>query len=185
MRCNKNILLVGLLYLYCACASAANIENVRVWRAPDNTRLVFDLSSATEHKLLNMPGEQGNAQRIVVILPKAQFSLNWIYLWNNMSEVFIMENKPNMGNQQNRSECIRLMQNLSEADFYALDLKLYLDTHPHDCKAIELFREATKQATACREAFEKCCYPLLASSAGMCDECTWDWLFGAWPSEKM
>lgn len=74
MRCNKNILLVGLLYLYCAWASAANIENVRVWRAPDNTRLVFDLSSATEHKLLNMPGEQGNAQRIVVILPKAQFS---------------------------------------------------------------------------------------------------------------
>ncbi|MEZ5435890.1 MAG: N-acetylmuramoyl-L-alanine amidase [Pseudomonadales bacterium] len=74
MRCNKNILLVGLLCLYCAWASAANIENIRVWRAPDNTRLVFDLSSATEHKLLNMPGEQGNAQRIVIILPKAKFS---------------------------------------------------------------------------------------------------------------
>ena len=76
MRCNKNILLLVLLSICSAWVSAANIENVRVWRAPDNTRLVFDLSSATEHKLLNMPGEQGNAQRIVVILPKAQFSVD-------------------------------------------------------------------------------------------------------------
>ena len=76
MRCNKNILLRVFLSICSAWVSAANIENVRVWRAPDNTRLVFDLSSATEHKLLNMPGEQGNAQRIVVILPKAQFSVD-------------------------------------------------------------------------------------------------------------
>lgn len=96
-----------------------------------------------------------------------------------------MENRTMNPKSINRAECIRLMQNLSEADFFALDLKLYLDTHPHDTKAIELFREATNQACACREAFEKCCYPLLASSAGKDDSCEWDWLFGAWPSQKI
>ncbi len=68
------MLAVGLLSLLWSFSHAANVENIRVWRAPDNTRLVFDLSGPTEHKLLNMPGEHGNAQRIVVILPKAQFS---------------------------------------------------------------------------------------------------------------
>lgn len=72
----KNILLgcAGVLLLLSAWVHAANVENIRVWRAPDNTRLVFDLSSPSDHRLLNMPGEQGHAQRIVVILPKAQFS---------------------------------------------------------------------------------------------------------------
>lgn len=87
-------------------------------------------------------------------------------------------NKPNQ-----QVECMRLMQRLCEADFFALDLKLYLDTHPKDCKALELYVEAAKQTKACREAFENCCYPLLASSAGTNGE--WDWLCGAWPSERM
>lgn len=63
----------GVLLFLPLFSHAANVENIRVWRAPDNTRIVFDLSSSTEHKLLTMPGERGNAQRIVVILPKAQF----------------------------------------------------------------------------------------------------------------
>jgi N-acetylmuramoyl-L-alanine amidase len=66
---------VGVFFLP-AVVLAANVHQVRLWRAPDNTRLVFDLSEPTEHKLLNLSGEKGNAQRIVVILPKAQFSAN-------------------------------------------------------------------------------------------------------------
>jgi N-acetylmuramoyl-L-alanine amidase len=53
---------------------AANIQGVRVWRAPDNTRLVFDLSGPAEHKLISMPGEKGQAQRIVITLPDSQFN---------------------------------------------------------------------------------------------------------------
>ncbi|WP_432470809.1 N-acetylmuramoyl-L-alanine amidase [Amphritea sp. HPY] len=33
---------------------AAEINNVRLWIAPDNARLVFDLSAATEHKLFTL-----------------------------------------------------------------------------------------------------------------------------------
>ena len=31
--------------------SAASVEEVRLWRAPDHTRLVFDLSGELEYKL--------------------------------------------------------------------------------------------------------------------------------------
>lgn len=53
---------------------AASIQSVRVWRAPDNTRLVFDLSGPVEHKLVSLPGEKGQAQRIVITLPDSQFN---------------------------------------------------------------------------------------------------------------
>lgn len=80
-------------------------------------------------------------------------------------------------------ECQRLMQNLSEASFFAFDLNLYLDTHPDDCKALELFNEACRQADAYRETFNQCCYPLRACASGKNDE--WDWLCGAFPSERI
>lgn len=72
----------------------------------------------------------------------------------------------------------QLLKKLSLADFYAQDLKLYLDTHPDDEKALELYREAVKEADACRCAFESEFYPLRASSAGK--DCRWDWLDGQW-----
>lgn len=53
---------------------AASIQSVRLWRAPDNTRLVFDLSGPAEHKLVSLPGEKGQAQRIVITLPGSQFN---------------------------------------------------------------------------------------------------------------
>ena len=71
-----------------------------------------------------------------------------------------------------------LLKKLSQADFYAQDLKLYLDTHPDDERALELYREAVREADACRCAFESEFYPLRASSAGK--ECSWDWLCGQW-----
>lgn len=74
--------------------------------------------------------------------------------------------------------CAALLKKLSEAEFFALDLKLYLDTHPNDCEAIRIYREAVKQAKACRQAFEAECYPLRCESAGKDGD--WDWLCGKW-----
>jgi len=43
-------------------ASPVTIENLRMWRAPDHTRLVFDLSGPVEHKLFTLK----NPDRIVL-----------------------------------------------------------------------------------------------------------------------
>ena len=42
--------------------SAASVEEVRVWRAPDHTRLVFDLSAEAEYKLFTLD----NPARVVI-----------------------------------------------------------------------------------------------------------------------
>ncbi len=77
----------------------------------------------------------------------------------------------------------QLMQKVSEAIFYADDLKLYLDTHPDDTRAIRMFEEAARNAEACVEAFEKRFYPLYAFSSDC--ENDWEWLVGTWPSQIM
>lgn len=79
--------------------------------------------------------------------------------------------------------CCKLLQGVDEASFYMQDLKLYLDTHPDDATAIEMFHEACKQYKACKEAFERSCYPLTACASS--DKECWDWLNGAWPPERM
>lgn len=43
-------------------AQAVDVDGVRLWRAPDHTRLVFDLSGPVEHKLFTL----SNPERIVI-----------------------------------------------------------------------------------------------------------------------
>lgn len=53
----RGFLLAGLLALFLLnLAHAAQIDGVRLWRAPDNTRIVFDLSAPVEHKLFTLQG---------------------------------------------------------------------------------------------------------------------------------
>ena len=87
-------------------------------------------------------------------------------------------NNNNNGNNANAS-CEELMRAIMEADFFAQDLKLYLDTHPDDSRAVEMFREAVRQSKACKAAFEDSFWPLVADSAGT--DGNWDWLDGVWP----
>lgn len=103
---------------------------------------------------------------------------------NNYANRRIQQNE-NANIRQQRAEsgnspaCDELLKAIAEALFFAQDLKLYLDTHPDDTRAIEMFREAIKQYNACKAAFEDSFYPLTASAAGKDGE--WDWLCGTFP----
>ncbi len=59
------------LVLFCLVATtlqaAEEIRNVRAWLAPDNTRLVFDLSGPVEHKLFTL----SNPGRVVIDIEQA------------------------------------------------------------------------------------------------------------------
>ncbi len=78
--------------------------------------------------------------------------------------------------------CDELMCALMEASFYAQDLKLYLDTHPDDSRAVEMYVEACRQYKACKAAFEENCYPLTPCSAGL--NGSWNWPEGIWPPKN-
>jgi N-acetylmuramoyl-L-alanine amidase len=56
-----------LVPLLCA-AAPVSVHNLRLWQAPDNTRLVFDLSGPLEHRLSTL----SNPDRIVIELSNAR-----------------------------------------------------------------------------------------------------------------
>jgi N-acetylmuramoyl-L-alanine amidase len=64
------ILILGLL----AASStwAAQVHDVRLWRAPDHTRIVFDLTAPADHKIIVLP----NPSRIVLDIQNAQLDAN-------------------------------------------------------------------------------------------------------------
>lgn len=66
----KKILLPFLLgiFAFCETAMAADIKNVRLWRAPDHTRLVFDLTGPVTHEIFPLP----NPDRLVLDIPAAK-----------------------------------------------------------------------------------------------------------------
>lgn len=68
-------ILAGLLsMLFCQLASATvQVESVRLWRAPDSTRLVFDLSDKVEHKLFTLT----NPSRLVIDLGNTRLNTGY------------------------------------------------------------------------------------------------------------
>lgn len=98
---------------------------------------------------------------------------------NNMYRRPSMPQQRPTPHQQTSMSCDELLRAIAEASFFAQDLKLYLDTHPDDKRAVEMYTEACRQYKACKAAFEDGYYPLTACSAGR-DGC-WDWPEGVWP----
>ena len=73
MRNHRHSLLVivCLITLWAAHASASvKVEDVRLWRAPDHTRVVLDLSGPTTHKVL----ELANPSRLVLDVSDASLA---------------------------------------------------------------------------------------------------------------
>lgn len=59
------------------------IKSVRIWRAPDNTRLVFDLTGQVEHNVFSLTGPD----RIVIDVRSAQLQANIKDILNTRSPV--------------------------------------------------------------------------------------------------
>lgn len=52
------MLLIGSLFAAVAAQAASRIEGVRVWSAPDHTRLVFDVDGPVDHRLFGLHGPE-------------------------------------------------------------------------------------------------------------------------------
>ncbi len=64
--------LLALISLFCLATGsvAVEVKHVRMWPAPDNTRLVFDLSAPVEHTVFSLKAPN----RVVIDLKSSQFS---------------------------------------------------------------------------------------------------------------
>lgn len=89
------------------------------------------------------------------------------------------------GNQNNKamsSEQKQALKQLACADFVALELHLYLDTHPDDAAAMELYTQAVRRAKMLMEDYERRFAPLRASSAA--GSVPWRWIESPWSWEQ-
>ena len=75
-----------------------------------------------------------------------------------------------------------LLRTVQELEFTAIDLNLYLDTHPEDQQALAHYNAVTQQLQAARAQYEQCYGPLVAAGYG-CSGYPWKWIEDPWPWE--
>jgi N-acetylmuramoyl-L-alanine amidase len=85
-------------------AASADVRSVRLWRAPDNTRLVFDLSGPVQHNVFTL----SSPNRIVIDIPSAQLATKL--------ELLSLSNTPITSiRSAQRADDLRLVIDLSSA----------------------------------------------------------------------
>ena len=76
----------------------------------------------------------------------------------------------------------KLLQKLQSYNFAAYDMLLYLDTHPDDKSAFEIFKDLLCNVKKIKADYEKIYGPLTPYSAAAFD--SFEWLNSPWPWEK-
>ena len=72
-----------------------------------------------------------------------------------------------------------LLKQLTILDFTSTDLQLYLNTHPQDSEALEMYNDCTENAFNVRKTYEQQYGPLMGfRSEGQTD---WTWFNEPWP----
>lgn len=75
------------------------------------------------------------------------------------------------------------MRELQELEFAAVELNLYLDTHPDDENALRAFNDLVPQVIAARQACEAMMGPLIDFGHSTTSGCPWQWIEEPWPWE--
>ena len=68
----------------------------------------------------------------------------------------------------------------SAEQFAAHDMQLYLDTHPNDAKAKEMYNNYRKNYSISKKRYEDSFGPITADSS---PDASWDWIKNPWPWE--
>ena len=87
-----------------------------------------------------------------------------------------------MRNQNSQRLC--LLQNINEVSFAVDDILLYLDTHPHDQKALSYYQEAVSCRKNLMAEYARTYGPLTVDDASMDTSTVWNWMDQPFPWEK-
>jgi spore coat protein JB len=78
--------------------------------------------------------------------------------------------------------CVPLLQRIMQISFAALELNLYLDTHPEDTRALEQYNRLHQELAELKKQYEQQRgEPLLNFGYGMNSGKTWRWAETPWP----
>ena len=73
-----------------------------------------------------------------------------------------------------------LLRELMALDFVAVDLGLYLNTHPHDVDILAKYNETVREADKLRMEYESLFGPLTLARSASRDVC-YNWISKPWP----
>ncbi|MFV0313615.1 MAG: spore coat protein CotJB [Anaerotignum sp.] len=77
-----------------------------------------------------------------------------------------------------------MMTRLMELDFISLDLGLFLNTHPDNTNAINVYNEVITAADTLRMKYEQNHGPLCSFRSYATDTSQWQWDNNPWPWQK-
>lgn len=80
------------------------------------------------------------------------------------------------------SQQAKMLKEIMSYGFTAIDLNLYLDTHPNDMKALAEYNCITHQLDILKRAYEQC-YGPLAAYGSTPSQFPWMWIDEPWPWE--
>ncbi len=75
-----------------------------------------------------------------------------------------------------------MLKMITELDFFIIDIHLYLNTHPDDKEAIELYNNYVMQVKKLREEYNMQYGMLLANNCT--SKMPWQWIDNPWPWQK-
>ena len=87
----------------------------------------------------------------------------------------------NCSKNQDRS---RLLNKINENSFTVNDILLYLDTHPHDQKALSYYQEAVSCRKNLMAEYARTYGPLTVDDDSMDTSTVWNWMDQPFPWEK-
>lgn len=93
------------------------------------------------------------------------------------------DNQMTSNNKTQLNDKAALLKKLGAYAFAAYDWNLYLDTHPDDKDAIEMFHKMSDRADELRDEFQTRFGPLTATASQ--DMERWNWIDSPWPWEHM
>ncbi len=78
------------------------------------------------------------------------------------------------------SQQAKMLKEIMSYEFTAIDLNLYLDTHPCDMKALAEYNQVVHQLRMLTRAYEQCYGPLAAAGFAP-SQYPWQWIEEPWP----
>jgi spore coat protein JB len=73
---------------------------------------------------------------------------------------------------------LKMLKEVMAADFAAIDLQLYLNTHPYDRRALTVYMSNARRAKMLMENFERMYGPITAIAS---NSYPWPWIENPWP----
>lgn len=77
----------------------------------------------------------------------------------------------------------KMLYEIMALDFALTDLNLYLNTHPTDTDAIDLFNNIAKKRKVMVDSYQSMYGPITAKNYTNSED-MWDWIENPWPWDK-